>query len=68
MITDVCLACGRPIIAVHRPGPPITLNLSWTHGGLGLRDLTHHPIPSSPDHQARTKINSRPLFGKDSRP
>lgn len=58
---DVCLACGRPIVAVHRAGPPISRTLWWTHGGLGIRDRQHHPIPSNPELRAKTKINGRPL-------
>lgn len=53
---DICMACGRPIFTVHLQGHGITLAQRWTHGGLGVRDRQHVPIPSKPDNLKKCKV------------
>lgn len=44
-MTDRCAACGRPIIAVRRVGPPIRLNYYvWRHVSWWA-NRTHAAIP-----------------------
>ena len=50
------MACGRPIFTVHLQGHGITLAQRWTHGGLGVRDRQHVPIPSKPDNLKKCKV------------
>lgn len=46
METDTCAACGLPIIAVKRMGPPINLDYVWKHVSRRA-NRNHHAIPES---------------------
>lgn len=46
METDICAACGLDIIAVHRAGPPITLDYVWKHVSRRA-NRTHNAVPIS---------------------
>jgi len=50
-MTDVCVACGRPIFTVRLEGVGVTLAQRWTHGGFGIVDRLHVPIPKSHDYK-----------------
>ena len=41
---DTCAACGRPIVAVRRVGPPISLDYVWRHVSWWA-NKTHAAIP-----------------------
>lgn len=47
-MNDTCAACGRPIFTVNAGASrgQITLAQRWTHGGLGIIDRQHLPIPT----------------------
>ena len=46
---DRCVACGRPIFTIPARGMGITLVQQWTHGGYGIIDRQHVPIPKNHD-------------------
>lgn len=43
---DTCAACGRPVVAVPKMGPPITLDYMWVHVRR-WRDRFHRAVPTS---------------------
>jgi hypothetical protein len=46
-MNDTCMACGRPIFTIPARNMGITLAQQWTHGGFGLIDRQHSPIPQN---------------------
>lgn len=50
---DVCVACGRPIFTVNAGMDRgiVTLAQRWTHGGYGIVDRMHVPIPKRHEYK-----------------
>jgi hypothetical protein len=55
MARDVCQACGRVIFTTSLRSNVISLAMRWTHGGYGIVDRNHAPIPSQ--HRYRVVRN-----------